>query len=49
MSDTPSTAKGGDSFDLSEFYQVFFEAAGENIVLMDKQLIRVDVDSPDTE
>ena len=35
MSESTSQAGGGDTFDLSQFYQVFFEEAGENLELME--------------
>jgi two-component system chemotaxis sensor kinase CheA len=35
--------------DLSQFYQVFFEEAGENLDRMEKLLLDFDVDSPDDE
>ena len=48
MSESVSQA-GGDSFDLSQFYQVFFEEAGENLELMEQQLLGLDVGAPDDE
>jgi NADH dehydrogenase [ubiquinone] 1 alpha subcomplex assembly factor 7 len=35
--------------DLSQFYQVFFEEAGENLELMEQQLLAIDVGAPDGE
>jgi len=49
MSESTSHAGGGDTFDLSQFYQVFFEEAGENLELMEQQLLAIDVDAPDGE
>ncbi|MEO7114408.1 MAG: chemotaxis protein CheW [Caldimonas sp.] len=49
MSESTSTAQGGDGFDLSQFYQVFFEEAGENLELMEQQLLAIDVGAPDGE
>ncbi|MEP7138640.1 MAG: chemotaxis protein CheW [Caldimonas sp.] len=48
MSESTSQA-GGDGFDLSQFYQVFFEEAGENLELMEQQLLGLDVGAPDDE
>ncbi len=41
--------KKDDSFDLTQFYQIFFEEAGENLETMEQQLLDLDVDSPDDE
>ncbi len=49
MSESISQAGGGDTFDLSQFYQVFFEEAGENLELMEQQLLAIDVGAPDGE
>ena len=49
MSESTSHAGGGDTFDLSQFYQVFFEEAGENLELMEQQLLAIDVGAPDGE
>ncbi len=35
--------------DLSQFYQVFFEEAGENLDRMEKQLLELDIESADDE
>jgi two-component system, chemotaxis family, sensor kinase CheA len=35
--------------DLSQFYQVFFEEAGENLDLMEQKLLELDVDAADDE
>jgi two-component system chemotaxis sensor kinase CheA len=35
--------------DLSQFYQVFFEEAGENLELMERKLLELDVDTADDE
>ena len=34
---------GGDNFDLSQFYQIFFEEAGENLDLMEQMLLNMDL------
>ena len=49
MSEPTSQTGGGDTFDLSQFYQVFFEEAGENLELMEQQLLAIDVGAPDGE
>ena len=41
---------GGSSsagIDLSQFYQVFFEEAGENLELMEQKLLELNVDAAD--
>lgn len=47
------TSEGGRlndaAFDLTQFYQVFFEEAGENLTSMEDLLLAVDVDAPDDE
>jgi two-component system chemotaxis sensor kinase CheA len=50
MGDT--TSDGGHlsaGIDLSQFYQVFFEEAGENLESMEQMLLRLDVDNPEEE
>ncbi len=42
-----ATASAG--FDLSQFYQVFFEEAGENLERMEQQLLEVDIETADDE
>jgi two-component system, chemotaxis family, sensor kinase CheA len=39
----------GAGIDLSQFYQVFFEEAGENLDNMEQLLLNVNVDAPDDE
>jgi hypothetical protein len=34
--------------DLSQFYQVFFEEAGENLETMEQMLLNLDIESPTT-
>lgn len=48
MSDT-NTDHGGAGIDLSQFYQVFFEEAGENLDRMEQQLLAVDIEAADDE
>ena len=47
----PSTesAHGGAGIDLSQFYQVFFEEAGENLEQMEQLLLNLDVEAADDE
>ncbi len=51
MSETTSSsgASGGADFDLTQFYQVFFEEAGENLANMETLLLNLDVAAPDDE
>jgi two-component system, chemotaxis family, sensor kinase CheA len=39
----------GSGFDLSQFYQIFFEEAGENFDLMEQMLLNLNLDSADDE
>src|SRR5512145_930735 len=46
------TQEGGNAsagFDLSQFYQVFFEEAGENLESMEQMLLAIDIESADDE
>lgn len=45
---TESGGAGGD-FDLSQFYQIFFEEAGENLDLMEQMLLNLNLDNADDE
>ncbi len=38
-----------DAFDLTQFYQIFFEEAGENLEQMEQQLLQLDLDTVDDE
>ena len=50
MSETTSSAGTGRAdFDLTQFYQVFFEEAGENLAVMEGLLLGLDVAAPDDE
>ena len=40
---------GSDSFDLSQFYQIFFEEAGENLDLMEQMLLNLNLETADDE
>ena len=46
---TASGAGGGAGIDLSQFYQVFFEEAGENLANMEQMLLGLDLASADDE
>src|SRR5690606_40790431 len=39
----------GAGIDLSQFYQVFFEEAGENLARMEQQLLEIDLEQADDE
>jgi two-component system, chemotaxis family, sensor kinase CheA len=39
----------GDNFDLSQFYQIFFEEAGENLDQMEQMLLQLDLEQADDE
>jgi two-component system chemotaxis sensor kinase CheA len=51
MGDTThqESSQAGDGIDLSQFYQVFFEEAGENLELMEQKLLELDVNAADDE
>ncbi|MBQ0958420.1 chemotaxis protein CheW [Ideonella sp. 4Y11] len=51
MADTMHHESGqsGAGIDLSQFYQVFFEEAGENLELMEQKLLELDVTAADDE
>jgi two-component system, chemotaxis family, sensor kinase CheA len=50
MSDmTTDSAHGNAGIDLSQFYQVFFEEANENLESMERQLLNLDVSAADDE
>jgi two-component system chemotaxis sensor kinase CheA len=44
-----AAGSSGADFDLSQFYQVFFEEAGENLANMETLLLELDVQAPDDE
>jgi two-component system chemotaxis sensor kinase CheA len=46
---TSEGANLGAGIDLSQFYQVFFEEAGENLDRMEQQLLEIDITSADDE
>jgi len=43
------SANAGAGIDLSQFYQVFFEEAGENLDRMEQQLLEIDLSAADDE
>ena len=46
---TSDAASQGAGIDLSQFYQVFFEEAGENLDRMEQQLLEIDIEAADDE
>ncbi len=44
-----SNGNGAGGFDLTQFYQVFFEEAGENLASMEQLLLGLDVAAPEDE
>jgi two-component system chemotaxis sensor kinase CheA len=50
MADTHQDSGGsGADFDLSQFYQIFFEEAGENLDLMEQMLLNLNLETADDE
>lgn len=50
MSEMHQESSGpGDSIDLSQFYQIFFEEAGENLDLMEQMLLNLKLEEADDE
>jgi len=49
MADPTTTGASSAGIDLSQFYQVFFEEAGENLEQMEQMLLELDVDAADDE
>lgn len=50
MADTHQDSGGGSGdFDLTQFYQIFFEEAGENLDLMEQMLLNLNLDTADDE
>ncbi len=50
MSETaPSKSATAPALDLTQFYQVFFEEAGENLDRLEQQLLAIDIESADDE
>jgi two-component system chemotaxis sensor kinase CheA len=49
MSEAQQHQSGGGDIDLSQFYQIFFEEAGENLDQMEQMLLNLDVNQADDE
>ena len=50
MSETHQDSSGGNGdFDLTQFYQIFFEEAGENLDLMEHMLLNLNLETADDE
>ncbi len=49
MSETHQDSGGGGDFDLTQFYQIFFEEAGENLDLMEQMLLNLNLETADDE
>ena len=49
MSETHQDSSGGGDFDLTQFYQIFFEEAGENLDLMEQMLLNLNLETADDE
>lgn len=49
MAEAHDGGSSGADFDLSQFYQIFFEEAGENLDLMEQMLLELDLASADDE
>lgn len=49
MSETHQDSGGSGDFDLTQFYQIFFEEAGENLDLMEQMLLNLNLETADDE
>ena len=49
MSEAQHSGGSGGDIDLSQFYQIFFEEAGENLDLMEQMLLNLNVEAADDE
>lgn len=49
MADIHADSGAGGDFDLSQFYQIFFEEAGENLDLMERMLLNLNLETADDE
>lgn len=49
MAEAHQESSGSGDFDLSQFYQIFFEEAGENLDLMEQMLLNMDLETADDE
>jgi two-component system chemotaxis sensor kinase CheA len=49
MSEAHQDSGGNGDFDLTQFYQIFFEEAGENLDLMEQMLLNLNLETADDE
>jgi len=49
MAETHQDGRAGGDFDLSQFYQIFFEEAGENLDQMEQMLLNLNLETADDE
>ena len=49
MAEMTQESAGGGNFDLTQFYQIFFEEAGENLDQMEQMLLALDLEHADDE
>src|SRR3990167_6093512 len=49
MSEMTQESASGGNFDLTQFYQIFFEEAGENLDQMEQMLLALDLEAADDE
>lgn len=49
MAEAHQDSGGGGDFDLTQFYQIFFEEAGENLDLMEQMLLNLNLETADDE
>lgn len=49
MAEIHQDSGGASDFDLSQFYQIFFEEAGENLDLMEQMLLNLNLETADDE
>lgn len=49
MAETHQDSSGGGDFDLTQFYQIFFEEAGENLDQMEHMLLNLNLETADDE
>ncbi len=49
MAESSTESGAGAGIDLSQFYQVFFEEAGENLDRMEQQLLEINIEAADDE
>ena len=49
MAEAHQDSSGSGDFDLTQFYQIFFEEAGENLDLMEQMLLNLNLETADDE